>query len=117
MYTTEINPAFQCQGCPKNDTIILPKDITLPISYIKSGKWEDCLELCQLFHNLYLSDWMVGLENDCNYFNFYSSEFDGDLKNYCIVFSEVIDWNGYYMKQKPMKGVISGALENPGPYG
>ena len=60
---------------------------------------------------------MVGLENDCNYFNFYSSEFDGDLKNYCIVFSEVIDWNGYYMKQKPMKGVISGALENPGPYG
>ena len=95
--------AIQCYGCPKNDTIILPKYIDLPISYIKSGKWEDCLELCQLFDNL---DW-----DSCNYFNFYSSEFDGDLKNYCIVFSKIIEGGNIFdIKRRPMKGVISGAL-------
>ena len=109
--TTEIIPAIQCYGCPKNDTIILPKYIDLPISYIKSGKWEDCLELCQLFDNL---NW-----DSCNYFNFYSSEFDGDLKNYCIVFSKTVYNDGIFdIEQRPMKGVISGALTsyqlNPG---
>ena len=100
--STEISPAIQsgCIGCPKNDTIILPKYIDLPISYIKSGKWEDCLELCQLFDNL---NW-----DSCNYFNFYSSEFDGELKNYCIIFSRILESKA---EQRPMKGVISGALE------
>ena len=77
----------------------------MPISYIKSGKWEDCLELCQLFDNLNL--------DSCNYFNFYSSEFDGDLKNYCVVFSNALygDASISDIEQTPMKGVISGALE------
>ena len=78
----------------------------MPISYIKSGKWEDCLELCQLFDNLNL--------DSCNYFNFYSSEFDGDLKNYCVVFSMILDGNNLLdieQTRLPMKGVISGALE------
>ena len=77
----------------------------MPISYIKSGKWEDCLELCQLLYNL---DW-----DSCFYFNFYSSEFDGDLKNYCVVFSKALygDASILDVEQIPMKGVISGALE------
>ena len=113
--TTEISPAIQsgCIGCPKNDTIILPKYIDLPISYIKSGKWEDCLELCRLFHDLYWSGYGYDpLEDDCNYFNFYSSEFDGDLKNYCVIFSRILD-EDYILdiEEIPMKGVISGALE------
>ena len=105
--TTEISPAIQCFGCPKNDTFILPKYINLPITYIKSGKWEDCLELCQLIHNTYQP-----MENNCYYFNFYSSEFDGDLKNYCNLFSESVDEDDFPIAQRPMKGVISGFIES-----
>ena len=51
--------------------------------------------------------------DSCNYFNFYSSEFDGDLKNYCVVFSNALygDASISDIEQTPMKGVISGALE------
>ena len=111
MYTTENNPPLQCQGCPKNDTIILPKYINLPITYIKSGKWEDCMELCQLIYNNQPFSFAYHA-NNCYYFNFYSSEFDGDLKNYCNLFSEIRDRDGNSIKQSPMKGVISGALES-----
>ena len=92
-----------CVGCPKNNTIILPKYINLPITHIKSGKWEDCLELCNLIHDqpYYY----------CNYFNFYTSEFDGDLKNYCNLFSEILDGEDIFTAQRPMKGVVSGALQ------
>ena len=72
------------------------------------------MELCRLFHDLYWSGYGYDpLEDDCNYFNFYSSEFDGDLKNYCVVFSKALygDASILDVEQIPMKGVISGALE------
>ena len=53
--TTSTMPFDYCIGCPKNDTIILPKYINLPITKIKSGKWEDCLELCKLIHDQHYS--------------------------------------------------------------
>ena len=97
-------PWSNCIGCPKTDTIILPKYINLPITKIKSGKWEDCLELCKLIHDQHYS---ANQDDDCNYFNFYTSEFDGDLKNYCNLFSqrEEID---IFTAERPMKGVVSG---------
>ena len=49
-------------------------------------------------------------DDDCNYFNFYTSEFDGDLKNYCNLFAEGdgVDSFTYSGGQRPMKGVVSG---------
>ena len=90
-----------CPFCPTNDTYIEPLEITLPIVKIRSGRYTDCQDLCVA---LYFSA--------CNYFNFYTSEYEGDLKNHCVLFMHKLDeslWNVERRDlKKPMKGVISG---------
>ena len=72
---TATMPFNICPFCPTNDTYIEPLEITLPIVKIRSGRYTDCQDLCIA---LYFSD--------CTYFNFYTSEYEGDLKNYCVLF-------------------------------
>ena len=94
-------PFNTCPFCPTNDTYIEPLKIDLPIVKIRSGRYTDCQDLCVV---LYYSD--------CKYFNFYTSEHEGELKNYCVLFLDKLDptWiDGHKWElKKPMKGVISG---------
>ena len=48
-------------------------------------------------------------DDDCNFFNFYTSEFDGDLKNYCNLFAQRDGVDSFTDSVgRPMKGVVSG---------
>ena len=41
--------------------------------------------------------------SDCHYFNFYSEQYEGQFKHYCVLFNERLGDD-----RIPMKGVISG---------
>ena len=86
-------PFCPADKCTKNDTIIEPRVMNLPPTEIRSGNYEDCQDLCLM---LYLTD--------CQFFNFYTKEFEGDLKNHCNLFLE----RKHEGERIPMIGVISG---------
>ena len=89
-----------CPFCPKWDTLIRPTFLTLPPFKIRTGRFEDCKNIC------YLN------EKQCEYFIFFTDKFEGNLSNICVLFKET------YGKIVYMPGVISGAARKWGiPYG
>ena len=65
--------------------------LTLPPIKIRTGRFEDCKNVC------YLN------ERGCKYFIFFTDKFVGNLTNMCVMFKEE------YGKKIHMPGVISGA--------
>ena len=79
-----------CPECPKEGVLIPPMELTVPPVKIRTGKMEDCKQLC--YHNTWT----------CQYFIFFTEKFQGDMKNMCVMFERRRE------ETLKMPGVISG---------
>lgn len=79
-----------CPECPKEGVLIPPMELSVPPVKIRTGKMEDCKQLC--YHNTW----------SCQYFIFFTDKFQGDMKNMCVMFERRM------METLSMPGVISG---------
>ena len=81
-----------CYECPEEGVVIQPLFVVIPPVEIRTGKFEDCSNIC------YLNPW------SCIYFIFFTSKFQGNMKNMCVLFKERSD------EIHLMSGVISGRV-------
>ena len=92
---TATMPFDICPTCPKNDTMIEPRFIIYSPQKIRSGRYEDCQDQCKAMG-----------EDQCRFFNFYTEAYEGELKNYCVLFRDELHNNE---ERLPMKGRVTKA--------